>query len=133
MHLSKRNQFPIFILLLFVITATAYQPSFAQTVHVLAIIMDGDVNIGISAEKDSQTLEKCLSSLESWKLCDVNSIFLKSSKMKVISKDVLDWISDCEVSSNDILMIYYSGHGFIDEQNRHFLWFDEGNVLSRSK
>ncbi len=133
MHLSEKKYFSIFALLLLGMTVILNQPSYAQTIHVLAIIMDGDVNIGISAEKDSSTLEKCLSSLESWKLCDVNSIFLKSSKMKVTSKDVLNWINDCEVSSNDTLMIYYSGHGFIDEQNRHFLWFDEGNILPRSE
>ncbi len=66
--------------LLIIFTTTFYQISFAQTIHILAIIMDGDVNIGISAEKDSLTLEKCLNSLESWKLCDVNSIFLRSSE-----------------------------------------------------
>lgn len=103
----------------------------AQVMHALLVIMDGDVNIGASAEKDAETVEQCLKSLESWRILQLNMSTLRSSQRKVLGSSIFDWLDKLKTSSNDVVLIYFSGHGFIDEEGSHFLWFDNGDYISR--
>jgi len=104
----------------------------AQTVHALLVIMDNDPNIGISAGQDGKRMEQVLESLKTWEICQVNLTSLRSSQTKVTTQDMLNWIGNVKASSNDTLMVYYSGHGYIDETKRHFLSFDASDAIPRT-
>jgi len=126
---SRIEKLLIFSIFLLIIA----KPVAAQTTYSLLIFMDGDVSIGPSAEKDNETATKCLKSLESWKICQLSMTTLRSSQDKVTSRDVMDWLRNIDPSSDDAVMVYYSGHGFINEEGKHFVWFGEDDYVPRSE
>lgn len=104
----------------------------AQTTYALIILMDNDVNIAPSVEKDSDTIQTSLTALEKEQICDLEMTVMRASEGKIKSAEVFNWLKETYPNTDDTLMVYYSGHGFIDEQNRHYLYFDEGDIVPRT-
>ena len=94
--------------------------------------MDSDVNISASVVKDAETVQKALEVLQSEGISELKMTTMRSSEKKVKTSDMIEWIGNLDPSEDDVVMIYYSGHGFIDEQNRHYLSFEEGDTIPRS-
>jgi len=125
----------ILYLIFILVIGFAVSPCDAQTTYAfyaLLILMDNDVNIAPSVTKDAETVQSSLKVLETEGICQLNVKVLQDSERKVSTSDMVEWIMNLEPSSDDVMMIYYSGHGFIDDQNRHFLAFDEGDTIARS-
>jgi formylglycine-generating enzyme len=120
------------LFILFLLISVVVSPSNAQTTYALLILMDGDVNLAPSVTKDDETVENSIKMLETEGICQLNMKVLHSSKQKVTTSDMVEWIMNLEPSDDDVMMIYYSGHGYIDDQNKHFLAFDEGDTIARS-
>ena len=120
------------LFILFLLIGVVVSPSNAQTTYALLILMDSDVNIAPSVAKDAETVQNSIKILETEGICQLNMKVLRSSEKKVTTSDMVEWIMNLELSSDDVMMIYYSGHGYIDDQNRHFLAFDEGDTIARS-
>lgn len=118
--------------IIFVIGLTLSVNVFAQNAYVLIILMDSDVNISESVTKDGETVQKALEVLQSEGICQLNMKIVRSSERKVKTSDLIEWIGNLDPSEDDVVMIYYSGHGFVDEQNRHYLSFEESDAVARS-
>jgi iron(II)-dependent oxidoreductase len=123
----------ILSLLFFLMISVTVLPSYAQTTYALLVLMDGDVNIAPSVIKDAETIQSSLGLLQKENICQLNMTVMRNSENKVTTSDMIDWIMNLDPSKNDVMMIYYSGHGYIDEQKRHYFSFDEGDTIPRSE
>ncbi len=106
-------------------------PADAQTVHALLIIMDDDPKIGTNVKVDRKNIVQLLGSIEN-ELCQVRSTTLLSSKDQATRDHVLQWVQNLHTEKNDILFIYYAGHGGMNDKNQTFL-ATEGKWLFRSE
>jgi sulfatase modifying factor 1 len=123
----------ILSLLFFLMISVTVLPSYAQTTYALLVLMDNDINIASSVAKDAETVQSSLGLLQKENICQLNMTVMRSSENKVTTSDMIDWIMNLDPSKDDVMMIYYSGHGYIDERNRHYLSFDEGDTIPRSE
>lgn len=122
----------IIALLVFLMsTIVGVIPADAQTVHALLVIMDDDPRIGTNVKVDRKNIVQLLGSIEN-ELCEVNSTTLLSSKDQATREGVLQWVRNIHTDKNDILFIYYAGHGGMNEKNQTFL-VTEGKWLFRSE
>ena len=106
-------------------------PADAQTVHALLIIMDDDPSIGTNVKVDRKNMLQLLGSINN-ELCEVKTTTLLSSKDAATRNGVLQWVRNIKTDTNDILFIYYAGHGGMNEKNQTFL-ATEGKWLFRSE
>jgi len=125
-------QIILLIASVFVISLTFSITASAQTTYCLILLMDSDVNISASVIKDAETVQKALEVLQSEGISELRMTTMRSSEKKVKTSDMIEWLGNLNPSEDDVVMIYYSGHGFIDEQNRHYLSFEEGDTIPRS-
>lgn len=103
----------------------------AQTVHALLVIMDDDPRIGDNVKVDQKNILQLLSSIEN-ELCEVKTTTLLSSKHEATRDRVLQWIRNTSTEKNDVLLVYYAGHGGMNDKNQTFL-VTEGKWLYRSE
>lgn len=106
-------------------------PADAQTVHALMIIIDDDPRIGTNVKVDQKNIVQLLGSIEN-ELCSVKTTTLLSSKDQATRDGVLQWVGNLNTDKDDILFIYYAGHGGMNEKNQTFL-VTEGKWLFRSE
>ena len=106
-------------------------PADAQTVHALLVIMDADPRIGTNVKVDRKNIVQLLGSIEN-ELCEVKTTTLLSSKDQATRDGVLDWVRNVNTEKNDILFVYYAGHGGMNDKNQTFL-ATEGKWLFRSE
>ena len=111
----------IFALLLtvlaFLFCNAAMLPAAAQTVHALLIIMDedhlaqeGEDGIGPGCAVDRHYIENLLlSNVED--ICKVETKTLLSSDGTATPRQVARWLDSVNSASDDVVFIYYSGHG----------------------
>lgn len=121
----------IALLVILMSTIGGVIPADAQTVHALLVIMDDDPRIGTNVKVDRKNIVQLLGSIEN-ELCEVNSTTLLSSKDQATREGVLQWVRNIHTEKNDILFIYYAGHGGMNENNQTFL-VTEGKWLFRSE
>jgi formylglycine-generating enzyme required for sulfatase activity len=132
MQFVRWNQVILSLMSVFMISLIFSASTNAQTTHALVILMDSDVNISDSVIRDAETVQKSLGVLQSENISQLNMTIMRSSERKVTTSNMIEWIGNVEPSDNDVVMVYYSGHGFIDDQNRHFLAFEEGDIIART-
>ncbi|MEK7400375.1 MAG: hypothetical protein AAB116_25805, partial [Candidatus Poribacteria bacterium] len=125
MQFVRWNQVILSLIFVFMISFFSASTN-AQTTHALVILMDSDVNISESVIRDGETVQKSLGVLQSENISQLNMTIMRSSERKVTTSDMIEWIGNIDPSDNDVVMVYYSGHGFIDDQNKHFVTFEEG-------
>ena len=118
----------------------------ARTVHALLIILGNDSVIKTSVEKNSEKMSIMLQELSYD--CEVRLTVMKSEDTLVgkrtrttlvngkigrpkitdqgiiQSREVLEWLENLRPGPDDTVLIYYSGHGGIDEfSKKHYLLF----------
>ena len=103
----------------------------AQTVHALFVIMDDDPAIGKNVEVDRKRVKQLLASVQSG-ICEVNITNLLSSEDTATRAKVLQWVQNVSVATDDVLFIYYAGHGGMNRNQQTFL-ATEGKRLFRSE
>ena len=111
-------------------SAVCVTPADAQAVHALLVIMDDDPSIGKSVDVDRQHIKKLLNSVQN-EICDVETTILLSSKDTATHDGILRWVQNINVATNDVVFIYYSGHGGMNSEGKTFL-VTEGKFLYRS-
>ena len=102
---------PTLIILLVVLAGGMLFPAAAdaQNVHALLVIMDADETIGKSMVLDKQLVEKFLTYVNVTN--PVKKTVYLSSKGRTQSNRVLNWIRDVRPRADDVVFVYYTGHG----------------------
>ena len=126
----KSASFITLLIILMSITVCVI-PTDAQTVHALLVIMDDDPRIGNNVQVDRKNIVQLLGSIEN-ELCEVETTTLLSSKDQATRDSVLQWIRNVNTEKNDILFVYYAGHGGMNDKKQTFL-VTEGKWLYRSE
>ena len=103
----------------------------AQTVHALLVIMDDDPTIGNNVEVDRKRVKQLLTSVQSG-ICEVKITNLLSSEDAATRDKVLQWVQNVSIATDDVLFIYYAGHGGMTRDQQTFL-ATEGKRLFRSE
>ena len=94
----------------------------AQKIHALLIIMDDDLDIHKSVDMNRLRVKKTL------QLLDINSEVWRADEQRIQPDHIIKWIQNCQVQGGDTIFVYYSGHGHIDREKRHYLDLDVQNV-----
>lgn len=103
----------------------------AQRVHALLVIMDDDPSIGKNVEVDRKRVRQLLKTVEN-KICEVEITTLLSSKDTATRDGILRWVRHVDVTAEDIVFIYYAGHGGMKSHKETFL-ATEGQWIFRSE
>ena len=103
----------------------------AQTVHALLVIMDDDPTIGNNVEVDRKRVKQLLASVQGG-ICEVKITNLLSSEDTATRDKVLQWVQNVSIATDDVLFIYYAGHGGMNRNQQTFL-ATEGKWLFRSE
>ena len=112
----------------FVVTITIAD---AQKVHALLVIMDDDPSIGRNVEVDRKRVKQLLKAIEN-EICEVEITTLLSSKDTATRDGILRWVRHVDVTAEDIVFIYYAGHGGMKSHKETFL-ATEGQWIFRSE
>ena len=117
-----------FLLMLTVVLASAAE---AQTMHTLLVIMDGDASIGPGVAGSMKQIENLLRDIERKDVCQVEKSVLKSTEDRATSDRVKKWIKDVRPASNDVVFVYFAGHGGM-LNNKTFIAL-QGGILYRNE
>ncbi len=120
----------ILVLLILVGFVVCVTPAECQTIHALLVIMDDDPKIGSGVKKDRKSIQQLLGNIHN-DLCEVKTTTLLSSEDNATHEKILNWVQNINAASNDVVFIYYSGHGGMNPDGHTFL-FTEGKYLFRS-
>ena len=93
--------------------------------------MDDDPAIGKNVEVDRKRVKQLLASVQSG-ICEVNITNLLSSEDTATRDKVLQWVQNVSVATDDVLFIFYAGHGGMNRNRQTFL-ATEGERLFRSE
>lgn len=96
-------------------------------IHALLIIMDSDPKIGESTKLDLIRVQTAIQTLKSDAVLDVKILSSMNALYKnetVTPQQVQDWIESLKIASDDTIVIYYSGHGYMDQDENHYLAFN---------
>ena len=102
-------RFTILTLLLLSICFFIAPSTDAQTVHALLIIMDADSKIGPALKIDQEEIENLLTWVN--RVYPVKQTVYLSSNNATRRKAVLDWIQNVRPARDDVMFVYYGGHG----------------------
>ncbi len=96
----------------------------AQTVHALLVLMDNDRKISGIVEISAENMRDMLRRLPDTQL---EMKTLKASGDEgVTSWRILGWVQELRVDPQDTILVYYNGHGYVDDKNgHHHLQLDE--------
>ena len=120
-----KQPLPTLGFLLVVIFATVFSQvtsADAQKIHALLIIMDDDLDIRKSVDVNRLRVKKTL------QLLDINSEVWRADEQQIQPNHIIKWIQNCQAQIEDTIFVYYSGHGHIDLEKRHYLDLDAQNV-----
>ena len=120
-------------LLIFLWSATVCVPAAeGQTVHALLIIMDDDPSVGRNVKVDRKRIQHILDSVQNELSWDVERTDLLSSEDRATRAEILEWIKNIRANPNDVVFIYYAGHGGMNRNKETFL-ATEGQYLYRKE
>ena len=122
----------LFASLAFMLSFVVYIPlADAQTVHALLVIMDDDPTIGNNVEVDRKRVKQLLGAVQNG-ICEVKTTTLLSSKDTATRDGILQWVQNINIAIDDIVFIYYAGHGGMNRDGKTFL-ATEGQWIFRSE
>ena len=120
-------------LLIFLWSATVCVPAAeGQTVHALLIIMDDDPSVGLNVRVDRKRIQHILDSVQNELSWDVEKTDLLSSEDRATRAEILAWVKNIRANPNDVVFIYYAGHGGMNRNKETFL-ATEGQYLYRKE
>ena len=120
-------------LLIFLWSATVCVPAAeGQTVHALLIVMDDDPSVGQNVKVDRKRIQHMLDSVQNELSWDLERTDLLSSQDSATRTKVLEWIKNIRTNPNDVVFIYYAGHGGMNRNKETFL-ATEGQYLYRKE
>ena len=111
-----------------VLSGTFAQTADAQTVHALLVIMDDDIKITESVNKNRVMMRNMLELLPH-KVCDIEiwrADRWRDDGNALKPVHILDWVKQRNVGAQDTILVYYSGHGFTDYSDMHNLELRKG-------
>ena len=128
MH-TTRIQLTILTLFLLAISISIVSPAEAQTVHALLIIMDADSSIGPAMKVDQYKVERMLTSVS--RVYTVKKTVYLSSRNATRGQAVIDWIEGVKPAHNDVVFVYYAGHGGMESNTYRetFLNLTDGKLF----
>ncbi len=94
----------------------------AQKVHALLLIMDDDLDIRKSVDVNRLRVKKTL------QLLDINPEIWRADERQVQPDHIIKWVQNCQTEIEDTILVYYTGHGHVDHEKRHYLDLDTQNV-----
>lgn len=103
----------------------------AQKIHALLVIMDDDPSIGKNVEIDRKRVKQLLKAIEN-EICEVEMTTLLSSRDTATRNGILRWVQNIDVTAEDVVFIYYAGHGGMQRGQKTFL-ATEGQWIFRSE
>ena len=132
MKAIKKLQCVLIVVLLatigLVIPAANAQTTELPTIHALVIAMDLDARSPGRYAIDSERILAVLSDIEGEGVCLVEPKVLLSSsddgRNKPTRQNILGWIKDVQPGANDVVFVYFCGHGSQDESK-----MDDGTYL----
>ena len=132
MKVIKRLQFVLIVVSLASIglftPAANARTTELPTIHALVIAMDLDARSPGRYTLDSERIQAMLSDIEGEGVCLVERKVLLSSsddgRNKPTRQNILGWIKDVQPGSNDVVFVYFCGHGSNDESK-----MDDGTFL----
>lgn len=128
MHFT-RLQLTLLTLFLLGVSILVVPPADAQTVHALLIIMDADPQIGQAMKIDQEKIETLLVSIN--RVYPVKKTVYLSSQAATRRRAVLNWIQGVQPAENDVILVYYGGHGAMVSNNyrQTFLQLTDGKLF----
>ena len=124
------HAFSSLLIVLIVILFGATAPAQAQEVHAFLIIMDNDPDtpgFDISVRQNLWNLEDMLEPL------NPNQETWHAGKRAFQASDITNRVKNLDVQPEDTVLVYYSGHGYIqddddnDQDDKHYLLLDKKN------
>jgi len=94
----------------------------AQKVHALLLIMDDDLDIRKSVDVNRLRVKKTL------QLLGINPEIWRADERQIQPDDIIKWVQNCQTQIEDTILVYYTGHGHVDYEKRHYLDFDVKKV-----
>lgn len=130
MHFTK-VQLTVLIVFLLGISIFTVPSADAQTVHALLIIMDADSSIGPAMKIDQYKVERLLTSVS--RVYRVEKTVYLSSRNATRKRAVLNWIQSVQPARDDVMFVYYGGHGGMVSHNYRetFLNLTDGQLFRR--
>lgn len=131
----KKISIILFVILALFIGLSPLYASNIDTMKAVIIIADNYINpinngIAQSVKKDYETINGFLNFLNDKGIVNVEKTILQGREATV--KNIKNAIKNLNTNKNDILFVYYSGHGGMS-QNRTFIWPCDENMLFRDE
>ncbi len=100
----------------------------AQTVHALLVIMDADKRLGGGMQVNQKKVEDLLSQVK--RVYRVDTDVYLSSRGETTPRNVLRWVQDLRPARDDVVFIYYGGHGGMVSKTdrRTYLYLTNGEL-----
>lgn len=117
-------------LIVILMTSFVYSQEAKQTIYTLLVIADADPSIGRAVEVDRKRIESIMN--EANNICNVRIETLLSSRNELKASLISKWTKSISPGADDVVFIYYSGHGGMDRNNNTFLYLQDG-IFYRAK
>lgn len=90
-------------------------PAYSQTLHVISVADSNDGPIGAGTAANSKALEGYATLVAT--LTKLSLSFVPVSGDKFNCREILKSVADLQAKPNDVIIFYYSGHGFAPESD----------------
>lgn len=102
------------------------------TVHALLVIMDADPSIGRGVDIDRKLMEELLTTVD--RVYEVEQTVYRSSRGQTTKAAVLQWVQNLRPAQDDVVFVYYSGHGgMVSQTDRRTYLNVSGDLLYRDE
>ena len=127
-HLSVGG--PVFPLLLLLVFLAAPMGAWAANLHAILVIDSGDKSIGRMVDLDRKLMDKELNQIAAMTGLNVRKTVLHGNNFKLDKVGAA--VNGLKVGSDDVILFYYSGHGFRTKQKTYkwpFFFFHSNEPL----
>lgn len=104
----------LFIFLLIVFTTELS----AQAFHLLILADNKDPEVGYAAEKNMRNIEQSFSYIASVSTLPIHITKLASADNTLTRDHILKWIRNEHIKPDDIIILYYGGHGLRERESQ---------------
>lgn len=118
-----KNTFLFFTTILFVLLSSL---TFAQTLHLIAVSDDTDADLGV--KKDIEHIEKFVNKVQQMTQMELNKNYFTKSSLKDDPTRLGAEIYALDVDANDVVIFYYTGHGFNGENSEFSAFQVDGST-----